>query len=99
MSLLLFPPFTVVQLRFQEADFTAAEGTDNAVVVTVEKDSPIASPLTFSVAPFTIEEALTAGIISEFEPENPLSPNRASEEILLFHVWQLPQCEGESCRG
>ena len=47
----------------------------------VSKSSRIASPITLTVSPLTIDEAVASGIpLSPLIPEdNPLSPSRASE--------------------
>ena len=43
----------------------------------------LANPVYFRVTPLTVGDALTRGVISEFEPENRYSPNRASKNINL----------------
>ena len=47
------------------------------VTITGAKDVFIANPVTLSVVPLTVDQALVQGVISEFEPFNPISPNRA----------------------
>ena len=39
----------------------------------------LANPVYFKVTPLTVDDALARSVISQFEVENPLSPNRASK--------------------
>ena len=39
----------------------------------------LANPVYFRVTPLTVGDALARGVISQFEAENPFSPNRASK--------------------
>ena len=55
------------------------------VYITKSKSSEIihlANPVYLSVTPLTVGDALSRGVISEYDPENPFSPNRASKNIL-----------------
>ncbi len=55
------------------------------VVITKTSDVFLANPVTFTIIPFTIDEAMDQGVISTFEPLNSLSPSRAGNCSGLFH--------------
>ena len=47
----------------------------------IAKESGIwlANPVYFRVTPMTVDDALARGVISQFDDENPFSPNRAGK--------------------
>ena len=47
------------------------------VVISKRVGVIIANPVEFRVTPLTVQQALDQEIINFFEPQNPLSPNRA----------------------
>lgn len=68
---------------FTKEDYRGDE-SDQKIVVGVTKDVQIASPITLSITPLTINEAITSGDPVPFSvPEhNPYSPKRASNVTL-----------------
>ena len=56
------------------------------VLITKESGVQLANPVYLRITPLTVEDALTMRLISsEFEqenPDNPVSPNKASKNIL-----------------
>ena len=56
------------------------------VVITKESGTQLANPVYFRLTPLTVDDALARGIISEFDDENPLSPNRASKKKLYISL-------------
>ncbi len=82
MSSVLTIPFAAVRIQFTEVDYHTPES--GQLQVLVSKDSRIASPITMTVSPLTIDEAVASGISLPFSVpiDNPLSPFRASEFLL-----------------
>ena len=44
----------------------------------------LANPVYLRVTPLTVGDALSRGVISEFDPENSFSPNRASKRVQMI---------------
>ena len=80
--LTLFPT-TVITFQLSEVDYTQNEEPNALIEVLITKGSGIqlANPVYFRVTPMTVGDALTRGVISQFDDENPFSPNRASKNI------------------
>ena len=70
--------------RLSEDDYTQNEEPNAKMEVLIYKGGGIqlANPVYFRVTPLTVEDAIARGAISEFEPENRYSPNRASKNTL-----------------
>ena len=72
--------FSVISFQLSEEDYGE---TENAVMpVRITRSPPdvvLANPVTFSVTPLTVEQALEEGVITDFPNENLDSPNRASK--------------------
>ena len=79
--MLTFLPTTVITFQLSEGDYTQNEQPNAVMEVLITKGSGIqlANPVYFRITPLTVEDALARGVISEFEPENGYSPNRASK--------------------
>ncbi len=78
----LFLPI-VVNFRLTETDYRSIESAlrINAVVA---KDLRIANPVTFQLAPLTVDQAVTVGVAlpaSLPADDNRFSPNRARSEL------------------
>ena len=76
-----------MEIAFTTDDYQGRESSQN-IVVTVSKDLQIASPITLSVIPLTIAEAITSGVplplnVSE---DNRYSPIRAGKVVLEFLI-------------
>ena len=72
-----------MEIAFTTDDYQGRESSQN-IVVTVSKDLQIASPITLSVIPLTIAEAIASGVplplnVSE---DNHYSPIRAGKVVL-----------------
>ena len=80
----------VVTLGFEEEDYRATEGA--VMTVNIQKETILANPVTFRIAPLTVEEALNRSLIatSHFPSEDARSPNRAGEFYLHVTVY-IPQ--------
>ena len=53
------------------------------VLITKGSGVALANPVYFRVTPLTVGDALLRSVISEFEPENPFSPNRVSKNLIV----------------
>ena len=67
----------VVSFQLTEDDYRAAEYELMPVAVT-KNNVQLANPVSFTITPLTVSQALDKNIISDFIPENFDSPNRAS---------------------
>ena len=69
-----------VEVFFTEEDYRVIEDGGSLPVV-VAKSARIAFPITLSISPLTLAEALASGgpVPSNVPQDNPLSPSRASE--------------------
>ena len=54
------------------------------VLILKGSGTQLANPVYFRITPLTVGDALTRGVISQFDPENPFSPNRASKNIVYI---------------
>ena len=91
-SILHFLPTTEINFQLSNSDYTQNEEPNATMEVLITKGSGIqlANPVYFRITPLTVEDALTRGVISEFDPENPFSPNRASKlHVLLFFSFTI----------
>ena len=52
------------------------------MLITKGSGTQLANPVYFRLTPLTVGDALARGVISEFDDENPYSPNRASKNVL-----------------
>ena len=57
------------------------------MLITKGSGVALANPVYFRATFMTVDDAITMGVISEFEDENPLSPNRASKLFVLSPVF------------
>ena len=57
------------------------------VLITKGSGIQLANPVYFRVTPLTVGDALARGVISQFDDENPYSPNRASKNKICFIVF------------
>lgn len=75
-----------VEFQLSEVDYRQMEAPNAFMPIRVEKVSDVflANPVELAVIPLTIDEALYAGVITEFEPLNDFSPNRAGNKALRF---------------
>ena len=57
-----------------------------ALPVMLSKNVRIASPITLTVSPLTVDEAIASGrpLPPNIPPDNPLSPSRASELSIIL---------------
>ena len=91
-SILCFLPTTVINFQLSESDYTQNEEPNALLEILITKGSGIqlANPVYFRVTLLTVEDALTRGVISEFDAENPFSPNRAGKHrVLLFFSFTI----------
>ena len=72
-----------VTFQLSAGNYTQMEAPNAVMPVIITKDPNVllANPVTFMVVPLTVDEALSRGVITEFRPLNPLSPNRAGENL------------------
>ena len=54
------------------------------VLITKSSGIQLANPVYLRVTPLTVDDALSRGVISEYEDENPFSPNRASKRVQML---------------
>ncbi len=68
----------MVLFRFTETDYRSSEN-ELQINARVSKSLRIANPVTFLLTPYTVDQALAAGITVDNIPpdDNPRSPNRA----------------------
>ena len=80
-----FLPTTEITFQLSEGDYTQNEEPNALMEVSIIKGSGIqlANPVYFRITPLTVGDALFLGVISEFNDENPISPNRASKNVNL----------------
>ena len=66
-------------MAFSESDYQISEFSQN-MLIEITKDSRIASSITLSIIPRTIDEAVISGssLPMNTPPDNPHSPNKAS---------------------
>lgn len=78
MNLYLF--MAGVKIAFSESEYQISEFTQN-MLIEITKDSRIASSITLSVIPQTIDDAILSGgpLPMNTPPDDPRSPNRASK--------------------
>ncbi len=55
------------------------------ILITKGSGVQLANPVCFRVTLLTVEDALARGVISEFDPENQFSPNRAGKFCVLSY--------------
>lgn len=80
MILYSFLSFTEIVFTFSEGDYRENEMPNAMMPVRVMKhDVLLANPVWIRVTPLTIQKAMDRNIIPDFEPEDMLSPNRASK--------------------
>ena len=53
------------------------------VLIIKSSDIQLANPVYLRVTPLTVDDALSRGVISQYEDENPISPNRASKRVQM----------------
>jgi hypothetical protein len=69
-----------MMVAFSDRDYQISEFSQN-VLIEIIKDSRIASSITLSIIPQTIDEAILSGgsLSINIPPDDPHSPNRASK--------------------
>ena len=74
---------TVVSFGLTTAEYFQKEEPNALMEVSIIKSSDIqlANPVYLSVTPLTVDDSLSRGVISEYDPENPFSPNRAGKNV------------------
>ena len=73
-----------ISFRLINQDCSATEGTDGAVSLLIERLPPdvfIGSPVSLTVEPLTISQAITQGLLADEGDDDPLAPVRAGEEL------------------
>ena len=73
--------FVVANFALSESDYRGVE-EDNATIqirITRDDDVLLATPVWLRITPLTVQEALDRNITSDYEPDNPVSPRRASK--------------------
>ena len=72
---------TEIAFQLAEADYTQNEEPNAVMEVLITKGSGVtlANPVDFRVTLLTVDDAIRRNVYSEFEDENPFSPNRASK--------------------
>ena len=77
-------PRTVISFELTTAEYFQKEEPNALMEVLITKsDIQFANPVYLSIIPLIVGDALSRGVISRFDAENPFSPNRASEYIIL----------------
>ena len=71
-----------VRIAFSESEYQISEFSQN-MLIQITKDSRIASSVTLSIIPQTIDVAILSGgsLPMNIPPDDPRSPNRASKLI------------------
>ena len=71
-----------VRIAFSESEYRISEFSQN-MLIQITKDSRIASSVTLSIIPQTIDVAILSGgsLPMNVPPDDPRSPNRASKLI------------------
>ena len=69
-----------VMIAFSNSNYQISEFSQN-VLIEITKDSRIASSITLSIIPQTVDEAILSGgsLPMNISPDDPHSPNRASK--------------------
>ena len=82
---LFLSPTTEIDFTLSEEDYTQNEEPNAVLDALITKGSGVAlaNPVYFRASLLTVDDAIARGVISEFEDENPFSPNRASRLSLL----------------
>ena len=79
---LLFCPPTVISFELTTAEYFQNEPNALMEVLIIKSSySQLANPVYLRVTPLTVGDALSRGVISEYNDENIFSPNRASKRV------------------
>ena len=69
------------------------EGDDLEITIAKNQAVTLSNPVTVRITPLTVPEALVRGIITTFDDDDSLSPNRAGKitytENLIYAIQQL----------
>ena len=71
--------FKDVTFELSAKGYSQDEAPGALMPVRIVKSSGVllATPVTFRIVPLTVDEALSQGVITTFQPQNDLSPKRA----------------------
>ena len=75
-----------------EDDYLQIEGGDLEIIVLKNKGVTLSNPVTVRITPLTVPEALARGIITTFDDDDSLSPNRAGNCISYSLLYQHLHC-------
>ena len=80
-----FCPPTVISFELTTAEYIQKEEPNALMEVLIIRSrySQLANPVYLSITPLTVDDALSRGIISEYDDENRYSPNRASKRVQM----------------
>ena len=70
---------SVITFGFLEYDYHESESGDLEITIAKDQDVTLANPVTVRITPLTVPEALARGIITTFDDDDSLSPNRAGK--------------------
>ena len=62
-----------------EDDYRESESDDLEITIAKDQNVTLANPVTVRITPLTVPEALARGIITTFDDDDILSPNRAGK--------------------
>ena len=82
----------VVTFELAEDDYLQIEGGDLEIIVLKNKGVTLSNPVTVRITPLTVPEALARGIITTFDDDDSLSPNRAGNCISYSLLYQHLHC-------
>ena len=67
----------VITFELAEDDYRESESGDLEITIAKNQDVTLANPVTVRITPLTVPEAFDRGIITTFDEDDLLSPNRA----------------------
>ena len=82
----------VATFELAEDDYLQIEGGDLEIIVLKNKDVTLSNPVTVRITPLTVPEALDRGIITTFDDDDRLSPNRAGKCINSLTAYFINTC-------
>ena len=76
----------VITFELAEDDYRESESGDLEITIAKNQDVTLANPVTVRITPLTVPEALASGIITTFDDDDILSPNRAGNHLLSIQT-------------
>ena len=69
-----------------EDSYRESESGDLEITIAKNQDVTLANPVTVRITPLTVPEALASGVITTFDDDDSLSPNRAGKITYDLHI-------------